>query len=736
MSDTELLANPETHERLSKALEKLGRNLPPDGSSLKSSNFAEPYAAANGVDAKAALCWLAEQFGVLPFDLPRPVCSTKAEQTFRKLGRQSAAVEPWMPFGTVGPLLLSAHYDPTAEDAWGIPNYLSVRCLVTRIQYEALKNDVLERIQVSPLQDANPLEFVEGPTKGGGLLTVLKWMIDAYPLSKSEREKLAGCEPAFGNIDMRRASDYKHLPRDFGVAFSFMTSGRPVFAPELAPMQDFFPDNLLEKHTVFPMYRTDTEVYLMATDLQNYSFEDEWYSTGNDTVKIIKILADGDGIRDVISRNRGRAASAGPAHVDIGDLVYADDANLVEIDPSEMQRINPSNINTTPEQIIQWVLYQCISRRASDLHVEKYFNTARLRARIDGELQLIHSGPDEMLPRLVSLLKNYSNMGQRRQTAEDGRFSMRIGRRRIDCRVSAIPCSKALQKITIRFLDKKDGIKELSELNLSPRQSGIIKNTLTRDQGLVLVTGPTGSGKTTTLYAFINSIINDSINIHTVEDPIEYEIEGINQTQTDPINGIDFGEGLRRILRADPDVILIGESRDEETASAAVNAALTGHLVLTTLHANDSLRAVSRLISMGVAPYLLADSLALSQAQRLVRKLCSQCKRPVAVTDQTREIFERNKVPLLADTTFLYHPAGCPECNDAGYSGRIALMEMCVVGTELSEMISRNAPQSQMREVAQKAGVFSLYQEGLLQVIAGQTTLAEIACLSYTALSD
>jgi type II secretory ATPase GspE/PulE/Tfp pilus assembly ATPase PilB-like protein len=326
-------------------------------------------------------------------------------------------------------------------------------------------------------------------------------------------------------------------------------------------------------------------------------------------------------------------------------------------------------------------------------------------------------------------------MGQRRQTAEDGRFGMRIGQRRIDCRVSAIPCSKELQKITIRFLDKRDGVKELGELNLSARQSGIVKNTLTRDQGLVLVTGPTGSGKTTSLYAFINSINNESINIHTIEDPIEYEIEGINQTQIDTINGIDFGEGLRRILRADPDVILIGESRDEETASAAVNAALTGHLVLTTLHANDSLRAVSRLVSMGVAPYLLADSLALSQAQRLVRRLCPHCKRPAEVTEEMREMLGRNGVTVPAGQAGYYVPGGCPECAETGYSGRVALMEMCEVGGEIADMIARNAPQSEMRVVAARAGVLSLYQEGLIQVLGGQTTLEEIACLSYTAVA-
>lgn len=717
--------------RLREALEGRGMICPPEAG-REGDLFTETIAEANGIPTEQALEWLAENFNLVPYDLVRAACSTRAEQVFRKLARTDESSAPWLPFGSVGPVLLCTHFDPSAEAAWGIPNCLYERVLIGKSEYGRLLADIRERLETVPLAATSPVEGVEGPERNTGLRTATRWLLKHYPLTEVEAEKLRASEAAFGDIDMRRVGDYQLLPRDYGPALNFMTTGGPIFAPELAPSQEMFPDVLMDKHIVYPLYFGKNVIYLLASDRENYGFEDEWLSSGQDPIRFVYVLADADGVRETISRSRGRAAVGG-ADVAERDLVYSDDANVVEIDPTEMQRINPANINTTPEQILLWVLYRATSQRASDLHVEKYFNTARLRARIDGELNLIHSCSEELLPRLISLLKNYSNMGQRRQTAEDGRFSMRIGQRRIDCRVSAIPCSKEFQKITIRFLDKRDGVKELSELNLSQRQSGIVKNALTRDQGLVLVTGPTGSGKTTSLYAFINSINNESINIHTIEDPIEYEIEGINQTQTDPINGIDFGEGLRRILRADPDVILIGESRDEETASAAVNAALTGHLVLTTLHANDSLRAVSRLISMGVAPYLLADSLALSQAQRLVRRLCPHCKRAAAVSDQLRETFARNRVPVAEGQSTFYVPGGCPECGDTGYTGRIALMEMCAVGVELGEMIARNAPQSEMRLVAERAGVLSLYQEGLIQVLAGQTTMEEIACLSYTA---
>jgi type II secretory ATPase GspE/PulE/Tfp pilus assembly ATPase PilB-like protein len=693
----------------------------------------DPHAAIaslNKRDNESALEWLAGEFEIIPLRLARPACSTRAEEIFRRLARAQATDEPWMPFGTLGPLLLCAHYNPVAEDMWGIPEPFVIRTLVSESQYLELSEDLTARLTFSPLAAAEPLAF-EPPPLGSGLLSVLQWFLRVYPSSEKEREELVECERTFNGNDFRRISDFKLLPKNFGVAFTHISRGEPVFNPEYAPAQTVFPDSLLEKHGVYPLHCGKNRVHLLTSERDNFAFEDEWLSTGSEEYHFTKVLADRESIAEVIARNRGRGAQAA-AEVVTGELTYSDTTNLVEIDTGEMQRLNPASIHTTPEQIVHWVLYRALAGRASDLHVEKYYNTARFRARIDGELQVIHSCPEEGLPRFISLIKNYSNMGHQRQDAQDARFAMSVGKRRIDCRVSAIPCRRDLQKLTIRFLDKQDGVKRLSELNLTPRQSNIISETMNRDQGLVLVTGPTGSGKTTSLYAFINSVNREGINIHTIEDPIEYEIEGINQTQTDPINGIDFPQGLRRLLRADPDVILIGESRDEETANAAVNAALTGHLVLTTLHANDSLRAVSRLISMGLPPYLLADALALSQAQRLVRRLCTYCKRLTPITDEMRRVFEKNRIEIPAGVTSIYAKAGCSECGDSGYSGRIALMEMCPITPDISDLIGSNAPQSQMREVAFRHGVLSLYQEGLQQVLTGHTSMEEISPLSYT----
>lgn len=416
-------------------------------------------------------------------------------------------------------------------------------------------------------------------------------------------DRLAAVASKSDPAEMQTPEQFNGLEQHLGTAFYRISNGEPVFNPEEAPSQMVFADALLEKHNVYPLYCCADRIYLLTADPSNYAFEDEWLSAGNDPVPIFMVLADGQLIKKTINRNRTKQsseASEQPQHV--GDLVFADNANLVEIEPSEVEQINPSNINTTAEEIIHWVLYKAVMNRASDLHLERFYNMCRFRARIDGKLRVIYSCPDENLTRFVALIKNYSNIPHVRQEAQDGRFATTMGKRRVDVRVSAVPCRKESQKLTMRFLDKQDGLKSLADLSLSERQSHIVDDCMSRDQGLILVTGPTGSGKTTTLYALINSVNSDEKNIHTIEDPIEYEIEGINQTQTDGVHGINFSIGLRALLRADLDVILIGESRDTETAQAAVNAALTGHLILTTLHANDCIRAVSHLLSMGVPP--------------------------------------------------------------------------------------------------------------------------------------
>lgn len=699
-------------------------------------NLHVALAFANGIPEEQAHEWLARQFNLLPVHTSRPSIATQVETIFRLFVGEDRPEksEPWVPIGHVGPLPICGHYNPMAQNTWGIPRAFMIPALITQQQYLEYLQTLDERIAIRPISPKSPHPDIPPLETGSAPDTALKWLLAEYPFSEEERGRLTSALETMSGIGAMHIMGAKSLPAGLGTALRRLCTGEKVFDASLAPRQSAFPEILLEKHAVFPLYVGVHVVYLLSSQKEIFAFEDEWLASQEDDREFRPILAEKESINRTINRDRSTAAATSNT-APLGDLTESGVDNIVDIDPQEAGRINPTSINTTAEQALHWVLNRSITGRASDLHIEKYYNMARFRARIDGELVTLFSAPEEMLPRYVSLIKNYSNMGQERQAAQDGRFSLRLGKRRVDCRVSAIPCRKDQQKITIRYLEKEGGIRKLSELNLAKRDLKLLQTAMSRDQGLVLITGPTGSGKTTTLYALLNSVNNENLNIQTIEDPIEYEIEGINQTQTDPVHGIDFAQGLRRLMRADPDIILIGECRDEETATAAVNAALTGHLVLTTLHANDCLRAVSRFISMGVPPYLLADSLALTQAQRLVRRLCGHCKRMTPLTSAQRQLFTLNKVPFPPEATHLYEAGGCPDCRETGYSGRIALMELCPIGNELSDLISINAPQGDMRKIATAQGLRTLYQVGLQQVLEGNTSLEEIKCLAYTAIA-
>lgn len=689
------------------------------------------------LDGFMSLEGTAVQFGLLPVKLPRDTCSVEAENALRRLGRFPSSDSPWLPVATLGPTVIFAHHAPKSGDMWGVPSCLSIRVAISQEQYDKIRKDLVMRFSSAPLPKENRLEHITAPNfNTGDLESAFKWLLDHYPYDPAEKERLTMLyAEAVDKSGTLEKEDYNSIQSSLGVALQYITQGPSLlcFNPEESPKQEKFPSALLEKHNVYPLYEGDHKIYLLSATESNFSFEDEWLSQGNDPVDFVPVLADEKAIRSLVSRSGSKVQGSAGIEVNQSTLSISDTGNVVEIDPENVAEINPQNVNHSAEDLIHWVLYTAINSRASDLHLEKYYNVARFRGRIDGKLRTLYTAPEEMMQRFVALIKNYSNMSQSRQEALDGRFSLSFGNRRVDVRVAAVPCRNEMQKVIMRFLDKQDGVKELSTLNFSKRQSMIVKKVMSRDQGLCLITGPTGSGKTTTLYALINSVNDEGLNIHTIEDPIEYEIEGINQTQTDPTHGLTFANGLRALLRSDPDVILIGECRDEETANSAINASLTGHLVLTTLHANDSLRAISRLLSMGVEPHLVGDSLAMSQAQRLVRRLCTYCKRPVTMTPQILDHMARQGVRKELLDTPIYTASGCDECSGTGYSGRVALMEMAEINAEMADLVETKATQTELKKAALKTGFQTLYQEGLTHVLAGNTTLDEIKKVSYTA---
>jgi type II secretory ATPase GspE/PulE/Tfp pilus assembly ATPase PilB-like protein len=717
----------------------------PDTAAPPSESFGEASNISSAIiDSKHAAILsiegLAMQHRILPVTLMRESCSPEAERIVRKLGRVPYVADPWLPLMMFGPLVVMAHHNPRAGDTWGVPAFLTLRVLVTPDQYQKTRKDLVQRFGQLPIAQQNAFEGMETPRFDEmGLEGTFEWLMEHYPYEQTEITKLRGFYEGQKEKNPKLAiTHFNVVQRNLGVALNFMvTHGRDFcFSAAEAPRQTFFPLPLLERHNVYPLYIGKNAVFMLSEHADSYAFEDEWLSMGNPAVKIVTVLTDSASIRDAINR-AGATFDPSGVKMDKSTLSASASGNesVIDIMPEDMARINPASPNHTPEELVQWALFTAIRCRASDLHLEKFYNLARFRARMDGNMKTILTAPEALLNRFVALIKNYAGMNQNRQEAQDGRFALSVGRRRVDVRVAAVPTRREFQKIIMRFLDKQDGVKRLSDFNLGQRQVDILNRIMTRDQGLILVTGPTGSGKTTTLYALLNSVNDESVNIQTIEDPIEYEIEGINQTQTNPHHGLSFANGLRALLRADPDIILIGESRDAETANSAVNAALTGHLVLTTLHANDSLRAVSRLMSMGVEKYLLADCLALSQAQRLVRRLCSYCKRPMQVPQDIQDMMAKQNVITQPLTQPIFSPAGCQECHGTGYSGRVALMELCEVNTELRDLIEEAAPMSALRAAAFKNGFFSLYQEGLMQVIAGHTSLDEIKCLAYTALT-
>ncbi len=367
---------------------------------------------------------------------------------------------------------------------------------------------------------------------------------------------------------------------------------------------------------------------------------------------------------------------------------------------------------------VNLLIYQAIERRASDLHIEPRKNSVQVRARIDGVLHDLTPPSKAMLPAVASRIKILSGMdiGERR-LPQDGRC--KIEEKNIDIRVSTLPTIHG-EKVQMRLLDKSRLVLDLAKLGFETDQQTVFEHCLQRPQGIILVTGPTGSGKTTTLYSGLSFINTEEKNIVTVEDPVEYELAGINQVQMKPIIGLTFANGLRSILRQDPDVILVGEIRDLETAEIAVRSALTGHLVLSTLHTNDAVATISRLSNMGVKPFLLGSSLTLIIAQRLVRKICDHCKERYDPAPAALE-----QLGLSPDGEF-YRGAQCRRCNRTGYYGRVAVYEMLQVDRELGQLISRAVSEAELRDATEERGMVSLRQSGIQKIKAGITTVEEV----------
>lgn len=385
------------------------------------------------------------------------------------------------------------------------------------------------------------------------------------------------------------------------------------------------------------------------------------------------------------------------------------------------------------------ILRHALESNASDVHIEPGKDKLKIRFRIDGILYPSLFLPLSVHSSIVARIKILTNLKiDENRVPQDGRFSSKIGDREIDFRVATYPTLFG-EKVAIRILDPSEGLRSYEELGLKGRSLEIVKEAIKKPYGMILSTGPTGSGKTTTLYALLRLLNNENVNIVTIEDPIEYSILGVNQSQVKPEIGYTFAEGLRQILRQDPNVIMVGEIRDEETANLVTHAALTGHIVLSTLHTNSAIGVIPRLIDMGVRQFLLPYTLRVVISQRLIRVLCKSCKKKVIPNEKIKSYILNTikSMPLSAKKDiknqkefYIYEPKGCEKCGFKGYSGRAGLFEVLSVNNELAEAILGNPTEAAVSKVAQKQGMLTMEQEGILKILAGETTIEEVSMVT------
>lgn len=369
-------------------------------------------------------------------------------------------------------------------------------------------------------------------------------------------------------------------------------------------------------------------------------------------------------------------------------------------------------------KLVDLIIRQAIDERASDIHVEPFKDRISLRYRIDGKLYEIPPPAKHLHLAIASRIKILSKLDiAEKRLPQDGAFLVKLEDRAIDLRVSTVPTIYG-EKLVMRILDRSAVVLDLVQMGFEAKQLEQIRRATNSPYGLVLLTGPTGSGKTTTLYAILNEIKSPTKNIITVEDPVEYKLDGVNQVQVKPDIGLTFANALRSFLRQDPDIMLVGEIRDLETAQICIRSALTGHLVLSTLHTNDAPSATTRLMDIGIEPYMVAPSLLLVVAQRLIRKLCPECKEAYEPPRQ-----EAKDIKLKAD--LIYRPKGCAKCGQIGYKGRSCIAEIMIVNNEIRDLISQRAPFQKIKEVARVSGMQTLYESAIKKVEDGVTSLEE-----------
>ena len=490
--------------------------------------------------------------------------------------------------------------------------------------------------------------------------------------------------------------------------------------PELI---DLIPSQIWTRAKAVPLLKLGQRLTVVFGDPFDLMAQEE--VARNTHLEIIPLVAAEREVSDALSRAKARTDAANPK-LAMENIMKGLDADIeFSSEPQNKEESIDQTLETAEEapviRMVNMMLVEALRTGASDIHFEAMERHSRLRYRIDGALIERPSPPRALHNAIVSRIKIMSDLDiAERRNPQDGRFKVKALKKEVDIRVSILPTIHG-EKVVMRTLDKSNLAPSLASLGLDDFAYQAMKHAIGQPHGIILVTGPTGSGKTTTLYSCLQDLNTPDVNIVTAEDPVEYQIEGINQVHVNQQTGLSFASVLRSVLRQDPDIVLVGEIRDGETADIAVKAALTGHLVLSTLHTNDAAGVIPRLIDMGVPPFLIASSLILAQAQRLYRKLCPLCKKPAEIDP---DVLSANQIaPAFFEGATLFEAGGCPKCNNIGFKGRGAFMEVLQVSEAIRGATVKGSPADIIRSIAIQEGMATLKDVGLMKVRDGVTSL-------------
>jgi type IV pilus assembly protein PilB len=471
---------------------------------------------------------------------------------------------------------------------------------------------------------------------------------------------------------------------------------------------NIIPQRLAEQHQVLPIRTEGNKLILAMADPLDYFAIDELRMTTG--FRIEPTIASKDELQRAIKRYYGLQESVEQIMQNLTIRESEDAKPVVEDEDSPVVK--------TVNQII----IQAIQIGASDIHIDPQEDSLRIRYRVDGVMRTERTLPPHMQSVIIARIKIMANMNvAERRLPQDGRVEMDIEFRKVDIRISSLPTIHG-EKVVMRILDLGSTLTEIEKLGLSEHNLMLFQKGINNAHGVVLITGPTGSGKTTTLYSALSRLNNEEVNIITVEDPVEYQLQGINQVQVNSVTGLTFAKGLRTILRQDPNIVMVGEIRDVETAEIAIRAAMTGHLVLSTLHTNNAANSITRLIDMGVEPFLISSAVNCIIAQRLVRKICPSCSTSYVPSQEEKILLEGYGYT----TEILHKGSGCGECGRSGYKGRLAIHEILPIDDTLRTMILQKSSDNDYRNYAIENGLIPMIQDGISKAISGQTTIVEV----------